>query len=601
MSSLPLSVTHALRGPHRIGEVAHEGPPPAGLLHGDRVDPVTLTLKARDTKALRGLVGILDLVSRTRYGVSSRGVPQFLFHPLDTRYPPMIVGSKAPTTANQWAVVNFDTWTIPKDKWPRGALQELLGPTGDVEVEQAALRRQVLRGYPTTRVTVSAASPVSPTSSPPSSSPSSSCGDSLVENILSGPLELWDTVLNVDPEGCRDVDDVIGWRRNADGTLEVFIGIANVAAHVAEGSSLDAEARRRGQTVYEEGRVLAPMLPTELSEVRASLLADGVPRGVVAAVWTVSLSGRSEHTATPTFRAFRVVNRHTYTYDSILADTEVAETLQGVLGAITLPAWSTRVRAERDPHVWIEAAMVTYNAWAAARLRLTSQTTRTGGLLRVHGGAKEGGTPYAALAAQVGMPELALLGLAAGRYCSVAAEEAAEGHSGLGLPLYCHASSPLRRYADLVNQRVLLASLTARGEEEDVGSTDLVLVASTLAASLNDRAKEIKRFERLFWCSQHMMSDHPIGPRTAVVLGWKRLGGCEARLKVYVSAWRQTVGVRVLCEEAAISEELTLVRLLPEGRKGYWRVTVGALIHIRGFLDAREAAIENRYVFEVSW
>ena len=65
------------------------------------------------------------------------------------------------------------------------------------------------------------------------------------------------------------------------------IAIADVASWVAEGSPVDNYAEKAGQTLYNNGRVVAPMLPTSLSTRCASLRSDGVARPALAYCFTV--------------------------------------------------------------------------------------------------------------------------------------------------------------------------------------------------------------------------------------------------------------------------------------------------------------------------
>jgi len=76
--------------------------------------------------------------------------------------------------------------------------------------------------------------------------------------------------VTVDPAGSRDLDQAVHIAADGDGYL-VSYAIADVAAFVVDGSELDAESRRRGQTLYfPDTRV--PQLPPQLSEDAASLL-----------------------------------------------------------------------------------------------------------------------------------------------------------------------------------------------------------------------------------------------------------------------------------------------------------------------------------------
>jgi ribonuclease R len=89
----------------------------------------------------------------------------------------------------------------------------------------------------------------------------------------------------VDPISARDFDDAIsaepidGGGQGAPGAIRVWVHIADVAAHVPEGSPLDREARRRATSVYAPGAV-EPMLPHALSSDACSLM-PGVDRAAV--------------------------------------------------------------------------------------------------------------------------------------------------------------------------------------------------------------------------------------------------------------------------------------------------------------------------------
>jgi ribonuclease R len=79
--------------------------------------------------------------------------------------------------------------------------------------------------------------------------------------------------LTIDPVDARDFDDAISLSKNERGNWELQVHIADVAFFVPTGSVLDEEARNRGNSVYLPDRVI-PMLPETISNHLASLQPD---------------------------------------------------------------------------------------------------------------------------------------------------------------------------------------------------------------------------------------------------------------------------------------------------------------------------------------
>jgi exoribonuclease R len=78
-------------------------------------------------------------------------------------------------------------------------------------------------------------------------------------------------LVTIDPPGAKDLDQALLVERLPGGKFRVHYAIADVGAFVVPGGALDAEVRRRGQTLYlPDGNV--PLHPTVLSEGAASLL-----------------------------------------------------------------------------------------------------------------------------------------------------------------------------------------------------------------------------------------------------------------------------------------------------------------------------------------
>jgi ribonuclease R len=94
----------------------------------------------------------------------------------------------------------------------------------------------------------------------------------ITEADLRGRLDMRDQlVFTIDPVDAKDHDDALSIRALEDGQFEVGIHIADVSFYVREGTALDAEALRRGTSVYLVDRTV-PMLPHPLSSDLCSLL-----------------------------------------------------------------------------------------------------------------------------------------------------------------------------------------------------------------------------------------------------------------------------------------------------------------------------------------
>ena len=95
-------------------------------------------------------------------------------------------------------------------------------------------------------------------------------------------------LVTIDGEDARDFDDAVYAEAHPQG-FRLLVAIADVSHYMNPGTALDAEAQRRGTSVYFPTRVL-PMLPTALSDHLCSLAA-AVDRLCFAADMVVSRSG----------------------------------------------------------------------------------------------------------------------------------------------------------------------------------------------------------------------------------------------------------------------------------------------------------------------
>jgi exoribonuclease R len=318
---------------------------------------------------------------------------------------------------------------------------------------------------------------------------------------------------NIDPSGCKDVDDVLSIVLT-NTTVELWITIADVVETILPHSALDIAASLQAFTAYDNGVAVKPMLPAGISEDKCSLL-PGKERLGVSLVLSIDIQNPGMIVSS-NWICSTVKNKKQYTYENFsqegLADgipvDLLEKTASGILGHQT-----------EDPHEWIEAFMLKYNMEVAKLLRKERR-----GVLRSH---KAPDISLLEKYQRIVGTDLTFLARQSAQYCH--SEEKEARHYGLEAEVYCHATSPLRRYADLLNQRVLKDILL--GMHTHVDPEFLWL---------NKRQKELKQYERdLFFLDQILLNK--TGKVNAIVLE-KR----ETKVIFWCIDWKRTVSWKPL-------------------------------------------------------
>lgn len=321
----------------------------------------------------------------------------------------------------------------------------------------------------------------------------------------------------IDGSDAKDFDDAVSVEHLDDGCWRLGVHIADVGHYVRQGSLLDREAYLRGTSVYFPGRVL-PMLPEQLSNGVCSLR-PGEDKFTLSALMDVDEGGnvvRTQLLRTITCSKARLV------YDDVNALFEGDEAQKGKMAQVeeallVMRDLARRIRGKRQAQGAIdfdtdepkfildeqgEPVEISKRARGEAELMIedfmlianeaVARFAKAHGvplLYRVHEkpdpekldmlksfldsigvdtrGIRHQASPgdiRAVIERTRETPEFTVVSMLALRSMQKARYDVSPlGHYGLAMPDYCHFTSPIRRYPDLVVSRALTAVI--RGEK----------------------------------------------------------------------------------------------------------------------------------------
>ncbi len=376
---------------------------------------------------------------------------------------------------------------------------------------------------------------------------------------LAGRKDLRDLpFVTIDGDDAKDFDDAVYCYPKSDGGYQLYVAIADVSHYVAQGSPLDSEAARRGNSVYFPGKVV-PMLPEALSNGICSLNPH-VDRLCMVAEMAITAEGKISRS-----HFYRAVMhskaRLTYTQVSdwlIAGKTDAAhETLWPLLqslyalyglllktrkkrGAMDFDTTETRIEFDEnrkiqrivpvirnDAHRLIEECMLVANVATANFLEKAGIPT----LYRVHpapeedkvialrqflgelglqlsGGKKPTPKDFQRTLASIGeRPEKHLIETVMLRSLKQAQYiEANDGHFGLAYSAYTHFTSPIRRYPDLLIHRAVGHLIDNHPPEQFAYTEEDMNRLGKHCSSTERRADEASR-EVVSWLKCEYMQD----------------------------------------------------------------------------------------------
>lgn len=385
------------------------------------------------------------------------------------------------------------------------------------------------------------------------------------EQDMAGRRDLrGENIITIDGADSKDFDDAVSVKRLDNGNFLLGVHIADVSHYIGEDSPLDKEALKRGNSVYIINQVV-PMLPKELSNGICSLN-EGEDRLTLSVDMEITPEGditehniyesviRSKHRMVYTDVSDIIENddrelaaKYSDIYDMLMDMKELAQILRSKREAtgsldfdldeayITLDEKGVPVSVNlcerRTANRMIEEFMLAANKTVAeqffwlelpfvyrvhekpdAEKMQEFRTFLMGLSIRLKG---EGGNIHPKALNEV------LEQVAGTSYENVVNtvmlrsmkkafySTECEGHFGLSMKYYCHFTSPIRRYPDLIIHRIIKEYLHGGIDDERIAVLSKKTQEAAETSSVTERAaieleRDVEKMKKAQYMSYHI-------------------------------------------------------------------------------------------------
>jgi ribonuclease R len=512
----------------------------ASAITGDRV-LVKAVKKGKRQGKMRFEGHVIEIIERGRHqfvGVLQKRGSEWWVQPEGHTFPGLIaVPDASAKGARDDSAVVVEVVRFPDDQRnAQGVIVEVLGTVGDPGVDVLSIIRQheipdVFPDACTAEARQAAAR--------------------FAEADVGQRTDLRDVVIiTIDPDDARDFDDAISVQR-LEGRWELGVHIADVSFFVTPGSALDRSAAERGNSVYFPGHVV-PMLPEILSNGVCSLQ-EGIDRFAKSVFITLDDNGEVLD-ARFANSVIRSTKRLTYGEATGILEgktggyaAEILQLLQDMdrlariiqrrrhdAGMLVLNLPDVELNLDDGgnlvsvspedtsfSHTIIEMFMVEANE-ASARL-LTAQEfphlrrvhaepdpaalSALGEFLGIIGRPRPGGVDrnalHTLLAEVADTPDAYVV-----NYAALRAQQPASymprhlGHFALASEAYCHFTSPIRRYPDLLIHRAIDRYLADEGPDRSLDLPTIGEHCSATERTAEEAERELKLIKVLQYLAQ---------------------------------------------------------------------------------------------------
>jgi len=350
------------------------------------------------------IVGRLCISSKTRYGITSKGLQRYLFIPRNRSYPNYIVASKLKQTSiDVYCSIEIEKWEDSKN--PYASLVEVIGNVTDPSIYE--------------KVIVGSSNLLSRSRNKDHREETKKFKEQ--KTIVSNIDEDWTEIvtMSIDPEGCRDIDDCL--------SVKYRDSVIELAVHIAAPTRLFDKKSKTGLISFEQINSIYGdlktyhLLPEIIGTNKASLLPNEEK---------YCLSVIFSNVSQPRIVRTKIRNNFALSYEEAENIIEYKDLYNGYVELFK--------DKPEDSHVLVEKLMIKANEFVAQYL---VKHSKSNALLRKT--VNNVGTWY--------LPY---------------SEDGSNKHESLELDLYTHFTSPIRRYADQLVHRQIFDILDGKTPEK---------------------------------------------------------------------------------------------------------------------------------------
>lgn len=353
------------------------------------------------------IVGVLELFSKYSFPNNKRGIPGYIFRPIESQLPIFIVHSKIKKSKNknQLVSVKFTKWEIT-DKFPKGEIISIFGDLDCLKsMENALLYFYDI--YPKKM----------------------RYQNNIVLNNTDSRIKITDKIFSIDPKGCRDIDDAFSIKKQKDNDIHLKVHISDVYSVLKENNLLDFIQNKC--SIYQTDNIIH-MLDKMLSENYCSLI-QKENRYMI----TLDLKMINNKIDYQIYKSFGKITKN-YCYEDELAFIErYFPDVESIYNLVT----QNKIRI-KDSHKFIEALMIIYNTLFSEFLINSEKKV----IFRA-----QSNFDYT-------IPKN--IDESLHKFLKILQSDSAiysitdNFHSSLNISNYSHSTSPIRRIVDLLNQEL---------------------------------------------------------------------------------------------------------------------------------------------------